>query len=173
MNIAEELKNIGISKKKIPEIKPGDTVRVYQKIKEGDKERVQAFEGLVIAVGAGVGTNATITVRKIVEGVGVEKVIPLYSTMIEKIEVKKRSKVRRAKLYYMRGRTGKSARLKETLVSDKDLDKAVQELAAQKAKEEAAKEEGTPEVQTVETQAVENQTAEVQPVEEVKVEEQA
>lgn len=145
MNIAEELKNIGLpTNKKIPVIKPGDTVKVYQKIKEGDKERIQAFEGLVIAVGAGVGTNATITVRKIVEGVGVEKVIPVYSTMIEKIEVKKRSKVRRAKLYYMRSRTGKSARLKETLVSDKDLDKAVQELAAQKAKEEAkkAKEEG-------------------------------
>lgn len=166
MNIAEELKNIGLSDKKIPVIKPGDTVKVYQKIKEGDKERVQAFEGLVIAVGAGVGTNATITVRKIVEGVGVEKVIPVYSTMIEKIEVKKRSKVRRAKLYYMRSRTGKSARLKETLVSDKDLDKAVQELAAQKAKEEAAKakEEGSDVVEEMveaaPVEAVENEVAE-------------
>ncbi len=148
MNIAEELKNIGLPSKKIPEIKPGDTVKVYQKIKEGDKERIQAFEGLVIAVGSGTGVNATITVRKIVEGIGVEKVIPVYSTMIEKIEVKKRSKVRRAKLYYMRNRTGKSARLKETLVSDKDLDKAVEELAVQKAKEEAqkAKEEGPDDV---------------------------
>ncbi len=147
MNIAEELKNIGISDKKIPEIRPGDTVKVYQKIKEGDKERVQAFEGLVIAVGSGFGINATITVRKVVEGVGVEKVIPVYSTMIEKIEVKKRSKVRRAKLYYMKNRTGKSARLKETLVSDKEFEKAVEELAVQKAKEEAQKaKDAAPEV---------------------------
>ncbi|PIZ76450.1 50S ribosomal protein L19 [Candidatus Peregrinibacteria bacterium CG_4_10_14_0_2_um_filter_38_24] len=145
MNIVEELRNIGISDKKIPEIKAGDTVKVYQKIKEGDKERIQAFEGLVIAVSSGTGVNATITVRKIVQGVGVEKVIPVYSTNVEKIEVKKRSKVRRAKLYYMRERTGKSARLKETLVSDKEFEKAVEELAIQKAKEEArkAKEEGS------------------------------
>ncbi|MFA6305913.1 MAG: 50S ribosomal protein L19 [Candidatus Gracilibacteria bacterium] len=153
MNIAEELRNIGLSNKKIPEIQAGDTVKVYQKIKEGEKERIQAFEGLVIAVGSGTGVNAVITVRKIVEGVGVEKVIPLYSTNVEKIEVKKRSKVRRAKLYYMKNRTGKSARLKETLVSDKEFEKAVEELAVQKAKEEAekAKAEGT---NTVENEAV-------------------
>ncbi|MCK9185999.1 50S ribosomal protein L19 [Candidatus Gracilibacteria bacterium] len=154
MNIAEELKNIGMTGKKIPEIQAGDTVKVYQKIKEGDKERIQAFEGLVIAVGSGFGVNKTITVRKIVEGVGVEKVIPVYSPNVEKIEVKKKSKVRRAKLYYMRKRTGKSARLKETLVSDKEFEKAVEELAVQKAKEEAqkAKEQGPDAVEEVSTE---------------------
>lgn len=132
------------AKKEIPDVKPGHTVRIHQKIKEGDKERVQIFEGLVIKVGSGHGADKTITVRKVVEGIGVEKVFPLYSPMIKKIELKKYSKVRRAKLYYMRDRFGKSARMKEEfiggeVVDEKELDKAVEELAAIKAKEEAEK----------------------------------
>ena len=97
-----------------PEIRPGYTVRVHEKIKEGDKERVQIFEGLVIAVHKGATpTDSTITVRKIASGVGVEKVFSLHSPKIEKIEVKKVAKVRRSKLFFLRGRRGKAARLSE------------------------------------------------------------
>jgi len=106
--------------KNIPELKSGYTVRVSQKIKEGEKERVQSFEGLIIKVGSGEGVEKNITVRKIVEGVGVEKVFPIHSPTITKIEVKKKAQVRRAKLYYMRKRSGKSARLTETQVTDKE-----------------------------------------------------
>ena len=105
----------------LPDIRPGDTLRVYQKIpasaeatagkKEG--ERVQVFEGLVIARKHGRGMNATITVRKVISGIGVEKIFPLHSPMIEKIEVVKRGKARRAKLYYLREAKGKRARLKK------------------------------------------------------------
>lgn len=137
-------------KKKVPVIQTGHTVRVHQKIKEGEKERIQIFEGLVIRVHGGHGADKTFTVRKIVEGIGVEKIFPLYSPNIQKIEVKKESKVRRAKLYYMRERAGKSARLKESFISEdsaseasasseKEMEKAVEELAEQKAKEEAEK----------------------------------
>lgn len=145
MNLLQEVQNIAISKKKIPDVKIGNTVKVHQKIKEGEKERIQIFEGLVIAINSGHGADKTITVRKVVEGIGVEKIFPLYSQNIDKIEVKKQSKVRRAKLYYMRGRMGKSARLKETFISNPEVEKAVEELAAQKAKEEAerAEKEGT------------------------------
>ncbi len=125
--------------KKIPELKPGYTVKVYQKIKEGEKERIQIYEGLIIAINSGNGVDKTITVRKMVEGIGVEKIFPVYSPMIEKIEVKKKSKVRRAKLYYMKKRSGKSARLKETFVGSKELESSIEELAIQKAKEEAEK----------------------------------
>lgn len=102
--------------KTTPEIKPGYTIRVHQKIKEGEKERVQIFEGLVIKV-QGSGLAKTVTVRKVVSGVGVEKIFPIHSDNITKIEVKKIGKVRRAKLYYMRERSGKSARLKEQHVN--------------------------------------------------------
>lgn len=135
------------AEKKVPEVKPGHTVRVHQIIKEGEKERVQIFEGLVIKIGSGHGADKTFTVRKVVEGIGVEKVFPLYSPMIKKIELKKYSKVRRAKLYYMRDRFGKSARMKEGFISgvdEKEFEKSIEELAEIKAKEEAekAKEEG-------------------------------
>lgn len=100
----------------LPEIKPGYTVRVYQKVKEGGKERIQPFEGLVIAKKHGQSINATFTVRKISEGIGVERIFPLHSPTIEKIEVLKKSKVRRAKLYYMRKRFGKAARLKKEVI---------------------------------------------------------
>jgi len=95
------------------DIRPGNTVSVYQKVKEGEKERVQVFEGLVIARNHGKGINSTITVRKIISGIGVEKIFPLNSPTIDKIEVGKKEKVRRAKLYYLRGAKGKRARLKE------------------------------------------------------------
>ena len=98
--------------KKVPELKSGQTVRVHQRIKEGDKERIQPFEGLIIAVKHGRGINATFTVRKISNGIGVERIYPLHSPTIDKIEVLKVAKVRRAKLYYMRARSGKRARMK-------------------------------------------------------------
>lgn len=97
------------------EIKPGFTVRVHQKVKEGDKQRVQIFEGLVIAKKHGTGINSTITVRKIAEGVGVERIFPIHAPFIEKIEVAKKHKVRRAKLYYIRHKSAKQARLQEIL----------------------------------------------------------
>ncbi|HEC21022.1 MAG TPA: 50S ribosomal protein L19 [Candidatus Peregrinibacteria bacterium] len=122
--------------KKVPEIKPGFTVRVHEKIKEEDKERIQVFEGLVIKVGTGkTGIDKTFTVRKIVGGVGVEKVFPLHSPLIKKIEVVKVAKVRRSKLYYMRDRRGKEARLKEVYVSGKEFE-VPEEEAPKKAKEE-------------------------------------
>ena len=104
--------------KKVPEIRTGYTILVQQKIKEGEKTRLQAFEGLVIKVSHGEGIERTMTVRKIVEGIGVEKIFLIHSANIEKIIVKKKAKVRRSKLYYMRERSGKSARLKERHVND-------------------------------------------------------
>ena len=98
--------------KELPQIRPGDTIKVHQKIKEGDKERIQIFEGVVIAKKHGKGVSATITVRKVVDGVGVERVFPIHSPVIDKIEVEKHGKVRRAKLYYLRTAKGKKARLK-------------------------------------------------------------
>lgn len=100
-------------KQNIPDIRPGDVVRVHQKIKEADeKERIQVFEGLIIAIKHGKRANATFTVRKIFQGVGVERIFPLHCPTISKIEIVKHSKVRRAKLYYMRKRAGKKARMK-------------------------------------------------------------
>ncbi len=99
-------------KQNLPDIRPGDIVKVYQKIKEGDKERVQMFEGLVLARKHGKGINATITVRKVSQGVGVERIFPIHSPMIGKIEILKRTKVRRAKLYYLRTAKGERARLR-------------------------------------------------------------
>ncbi|OHA64099.1 MAG: 50S ribosomal protein L19 [Candidatus Wildermuthbacteria bacterium RIFCSPHIGHO2_01_FULL_48_25] len=98
--------------KTIPDIRPGDTVQVHQKIKEGDKERIQVFEGVVLAMKHGKGVSGMITVRKVSQGVGIERIFPLHSPFIEKIEVVKRAKVRRAKLYYLRDAKGKKAKLK-------------------------------------------------------------
>ncbi|MDD4409602.1 MAG: 50S ribosomal protein L19 [Candidatus Pacebacteria bacterium] len=97
----------------LPEIKPGDTVKVYQVLKEkNNKERIQIFEGQVLAVKHGKGINGTITVRKVVSGIGVEKIFPIHAPIISKIEIVKRTKTRRAKLYYLREAKGRKARLK-------------------------------------------------------------
>ena len=101
-----------LAARKVPEFRPGDTVRVNVKIKEGERERVQAYEGVCIAR-AGEGVDENFTVRKISFGEGVERVFPLYSPGIDSIEVVRRGAVRRAKLYYLRGRRGKSARIAE------------------------------------------------------------
>ncbi len=99
-------------KKETTDIMPGDQVAVHTKVKEGNKERIQIFEGVVIAMKNG-GTSETITVRKMSYGIGAEKVFPVHSPNIEKIVVKRRHKVRRAKLYYLRNLRGKAARLRE------------------------------------------------------------
>lgn len=106
----------------LPPFSSGDTLRVHVKIKEGDKERVQVFQGTVIA-SRGSGTNSTFTVRKISNGIGVERVFPFHSPNIDKIEKIRSGKVRRNKLYYLRELTGKSARIKEKL-TDKISQKA-------------------------------------------------
>ncbi len=100
------------TKKEAPSLRPGETVRVHVKVVEGEKERTQVFEGVVIGL-SGKGNRATFTVRKISYGVGVERIFPLNSPRIEKVEVISRGKVRRAKLYYLRERSGKAARLYE------------------------------------------------------------
>ena len=96
----------------VPEFAPGDTVIVNVKVKEGDRTRVQAYEGVVIARSGG-GLNENFTVRKLSYGEGVERIFPVYSPMIDSVKVVRRGKVRRAKLYYLKGRTGKSARIAE------------------------------------------------------------
>ena len=95
-----------------PAMRSGDTVRVHVKVREGDKERIQIFEGVVIGQHRG-GTRASFTVRKVSFGQGVERIFPLHSPMVDKIEVVRRGKVRRAKLYYLRGLRGKAARILE------------------------------------------------------------
>ncbi len=97
----------------LPDVKPGDSVKVHQKVKEGDKERIQIFEGVVIARKHGAGISSTITVRKVVEGVGVERIFPVNSPAISKIEIVKSGKIRRSKLYYLREAKGKKAKLKK------------------------------------------------------------
>lgn len=98
--------------KEIPDFKPGDTVKVHVKVVEGARERIQVFEGAVIRR-RGSGIQETFTVRRMSYGVGVERIFPVYSPRVDKIEIKKRGKVRRAKLYYLRERVGKAARIKE------------------------------------------------------------
>jgi len=100
--------------KEIPDFSPGDTVIVQVKVKEGSRERLQAFEGIVIAK-RNRGLNSSFTVRKISHGEGVERVFQTYSPVVSAIQVKRRGDVRRAKLYYLRGRTGKAARIKEKI----------------------------------------------------------
>ena len=123
MNVIEELEKAEASRlttgKKVPAFQPGDTVRVNVKIKEGERERVQAYEGVCIAR-SGHGLQESFTVRKISFGEGVERVFPVLSPMIESIEVKRRGAVRRAKLYYLRDRRGKSARIAERAAGARD-----------------------------------------------------
>ncbi len=111
----EEIARLG---KTIPEFAPGDTVIVQVKVKEGNRERLQAYEGVVIAI-RNRGLNSSFIVRKLSSGEGVERTFQTYSPLVASIEVKRRGDVRRAKLYYLRGRTGKSARIKEKLPNRK------------------------------------------------------
>ena len=120
MNLIQQLEQEEIARlgKNIPDFAPGDTVVVQVKVKEGNRERLQAYEGVVIAK-RNRGLNSGFTVRKISSGEGVERTFQTYSPLVASIEVKRRGDVRRAKLYYLRERSGKSARIKEKLVSKK------------------------------------------------------
>lgn len=159
MNMIEQLEAEEVSRvmegKSLPEFSPGDTLAVMVKIKEGDRERVQRFEGVCIAR-AGGGVNENFTVRKISFGEGVERVFPVVSPMIESIEVKRKGKVKRAKLYYLRDRRGKSARIAERTTGhgievqeiavskterrrQKDAEKLARKERAAKERDEAAK----------------------------------
>ena len=156
----EQLKN------KIPELKIGDTVKVHVKIKEGNRERIQIFEGIIIKKQGG-GVNATFTVRKISYGVGVEKTFLVHSPLVEKVEVVRVGKARRAKLYYLRDRVGKASKTKENLgarIENKEI--TVKEDLVEEAPEEApAVETQTPVVEEV------VDTVKEEVVEEVKNEE--
>lgn len=140
-----EFSPVDVEERKKLDIKPGDTVRVWQKVKEGDKERLQPFEGLVIARKHGREPGATFTVRKVSGGIGVERIFPLYSPNIGKIELVRRSKVRRAKLYYIREKAAKAVRKKvkqmrqeeKVLMDDEAVDKARAEAEAEKTQEAA------------------------------------
>jgi len=120
-------------KEDLPEIRPGYLVRVHQKIKEGDKQRIQVFEGLVIARKHGQGIGSTITVRKVSQGIGVERIFPVHAPFIEKIEVVRKHKIRRAKLYYLRDKSAKESRLKE--IKDKPKKEKVELKKAEVKKE--------------------------------------
>ncbi len=137
-----------LATKKLPVLRPGYLVRVHQKIKEGEKERIQIFEGMVMGISHGHGPSKTVTVRKVVEGIGVEKIFPLASPNVVKIEIKKTFKVRRSKISYMRKPESLSTRLKaklgliekDTVLSDKRDAKHAKTVEVQ---EEAVKEETT------------------------------
>ncbi len=126
-------------KKELPEFSVGDTVRVYFRIVEGNKERVQPFEGVVIKF-SGAMHRRTFTVRRITGGIGVERTFPLYSPRLEKVEVRRRGKVRRAKLYYLRGLSGKAARIKERFPKGK-LQQKPQQVEAANASQESLQQE--------------------------------
>ena len=150
-------------KEKIPVLKVGNTVRVHQRIKEGNRERIQVFEGIIIKKQGG-GLNATFTVRRIASGVGVEKTFLIHSPLVEKVELVRVGKARRAKLYYLRDRVGKATKTKEQIgarIEDKEITvkATIEEEPVVEEKVEAPVEEAT----TVETEAT--------PVEEVKAEE--
>ncbi len=160
----EQLKN------KIPELKVGNTVKVHVRIKEGNKERIQVFEGIIIKVQGG-GLNQTFTVRKTSYGVGVEKTFLIHSPLVEKIELVRVGKARRAKLYYLRDRVGKAAKTKELVgarIENREIT-VKEDLAEEPVAEEAAAPEEAPAVETtaVETQEIVD-TVKEEPVEEVK-----
>ena len=143
----------------VPKMRTGQTVKVQQKIKEGNKERTQLFEGLIIKVNSGHGADKTVTVRKIVDGIGVEKIFPIYSPLFA-FEVTKQAKVRRAKLYYMRDRSGKSARLKEQFVGTQEMEDFVAPVVDEPAVEEEIAEETAVEEVAAEETSVEEAPAE-------------
>ena len=163
-------------KSKIPDIKIGDTVRVHQRIKEGKRERIQVFEGIVIKKQNG-GLNETFTVRKISYGVGVEKTFLVHSPLVEKVELVRVGKVRRAKLYYLRDKVGKASKTKENiganlkredLVIKEEVPETVAEDTAVEATTEAPATEAT---ETAETPVAEATEAKAEETSEVKVEE--
>lgn len=154
-------------KNKIPALKVGDTVKVHQRIKEGNRERIQVFEGIIIKKQGG-GVNATFTVRRVAYGVGVEKTFLVHSPMVEKVELVRVGKARRAKLFYLRERLGKSAKTKEAIgarIEDKEI--TIKEDIVEAPVEEVVADEVAA-VETVETPAVEEVAA---PVEEAVAEE--
>ena len=138
MNVIEEIEREHMAEltaeKSVPDFQPGDTVKVNVKVIEGSRERIQAFEGVCIAR-AGGGLNENFTVRKISYGEGVERVFPIYSPLVDSIELMRRGRVRRAKLYYLRGLTGKAARIVErrlkTTKADATPKKVIEQEAAQ------------------------------------------
>jgi large subunit ribosomal protein L19 len=135
MNLVQKIEQAEIesvsAKRQLPAFEAGDTVRVHVRVTEGTRTRLQAYEGVVISRSGG-GINESFTVRKISYGEGVERVFPVYSPLVEKLEIVRRGKVRRAKLYYLRGRRGKSARIVEaTNVRAKRLNEEAREVAAQ------------------------------------------
>ena len=157
-------------KNKIPALKVGDTVKVHQRIKEGNRERIQVFEGIIIKKQGG-GVNATFTVRRVAYGVGVEKTFLIHSPMVEKVELVRVGKARRAKLYYLRDRLGKSAKTKEDIgarIENKEITIKEDIVEAPVAEEVASEEVAA--VETVETPAVEEVAA---PAEEPAVEAEA
>ena len=164
----EQLKN------KIPDLHVGETVKVHQKIKEGNRERIQVFEGIIIKKQGG-GVNASFTVRRVAYGVGVEKTFLVHSPMVEKVEVVRVGKARRAKLYYLRERLGKSAKTKENLgarIENKEIT-LKEELAEEPVSEveEVVAPEEAPAVETTETIVEEVvDTVKEEPVQEVKEE---
>ena len=160
----EQLKN------KIPELKVGNTVRVHVRIKEGNKERIQVFEGIIIKVQGG-GVNKTFTVRKISYGVGVEKTFLVHSPLVEKVELVRVGKARRARLFYLRDRVGKAAKTKEMVgarIENREIT-IKEDLVEEPVAEELAAPEEAPAVETtaVETQEVVDTVKET-PVETVK-----
>lgn len=132
MNIVERIEAAYL-RKGIPAFRPGDTVRVFAKIKEGEKERLQAFEGVVLRQ-RGAGSRATVTIRKVSYGVGVERIFPLHSPVIDHIEVVQKGKVRRSRLYYLRKLSGKKARIEsaERMVSERGESVAIATPSEQK-----------------------------------------
>ena len=140
MNLVIELEK-STMRTDLPDFRAGDTVAVHYKIKEGDRERIQVFEGVVIAKKGG-GVRETFIVRKVSYGVGVERIFPLHSPLIDKIEVKRKGKVRRAKLYYLRGRSKKASRIRERSRYDQI---GAEQKSSQKAEDTQAVEEAPPE----------------------------
>ena len=138
----ELIKKVNDAQKKpaVLDVKSGDTVRVHQKIKEGNKERIQIFEGVVIRTDRKKSHTARITVRKIASGVGVEKSFLLHSPLVEKIEIVRRSKVRRNYLSFLRNRSGKSARLKPVAIDREAVNTLPEAPKAEEVKEEVAEE---------------------------------
>ncbi len=164
----EQLKN------KIPNLKIGDTVRVHQRIKEGNRERIQVFEGIIIKKQGG-GVNATFTVRRVAYGVGTEKTFLIHSPMVEKVEVVRVGKARRAKLYYLRDRVGKAAKTKENIGARIETTEVSlkEDLVEEPVAEEVATEEVVAEEATVEEAPVVEEKVEAaeEVKEEAKVEE--